>query len=340
MFAFLSAVISAEKLDIDALHNQFGKALRPEFQVRAIDEKGNRRLAVLTTFTVTQGRFELFNPFGDSVAGRCYRLAVVDGDGKVVRDIVPTTTAPSESVGHDLWFEVLRNGQVGRCHELMPDVWKGIAPGRYSLVLIANRRLIHGSPQSFKASRSSLSWEGSWKTPSQDTPLCGSLPVAIEIDKQGNCQLPDLLPLETVDLAATVSEKRELSLSVKIINPTDSWLMIRGMNTYSSMERSLSETVTKHDGSVALRHFLGSGSSNGAGPIKETEAVFVPKDGIVGGVLPHAGFLESGQYHVSVQVHESIYRDKMFVNGKKVTLEPAEWPIVFQSSIRELKVDE
>lgn len=198
--------------------------------------------------------------------------------------------------------------------------------------------MIHGSPRSFKSSPRKLSWEASWRDHNQDAPLCGSSPVSIDIDDQGNCHSPDIRRLDPVDVEATVSEKRELSLSVKIISPDDSWMMIRGMNVYGSLERALSETVTMEDGSTARRSFLPTGGSNGIGPIRESDAVLVPNQGIVGGVLLHAGTLEPGKYRAAVQVHESIYRDKLFESGKKVDRDRADWQVLFQSTPREFVV--
>jgi hypothetical protein len=336
---FISAIGSGEKLDIDALQNQFGNRLQPELRVREIDDRNSREFALLTTIQVNQGRFEFFNPFGDEVIGRCYRVAVVDAEGFVVRNIVPTTAAAPDLAKHDSWLHVYRNGLVGRCHTLPADTWKGIAAGHYSLVLIVNRRMIHGSPQSFRSSPRKRSWEESWRDHSQDTPLCGSPPVSVEIDNQGNCHFPDIRRLEAVDVESTVSEKRELSISVKIISPDDSWMMIRGMNVYDSMTRSLSETVTKEDGSTALRSFRPPGGTSGPGVSEESDAVLVPRHGIVGGVLLHGGSLEPGKYRVAVRVHESIYKDKLFVHGKKVDRDLADWPVRFQSMPRELVVE-
>lgn len=127
----ISAIDTAEKLDINALQTQFGTALQPELRVREVDDPGSRSIAVLATIKVNQGRFEVFNPFGEEVAGRCYRVAVVDEHGVVVRNIVPTTAADPDLAKHDSWLQVDRNGLIGRCHTIPPGTWKGITPGRY-----------------------------------------------------------------------------------------------------------------------------------------------------------------------------------------------------------------
>lgn len=335
----ISAVESAEKLDIDALQNQFGNALQPELRIREVADTGSRKVALLTTIQVNQGRFELFNPFGDEVVGRCYRVALVDAEGVVVRNIVPTTAADRDMVKQNSWLHVSRNGLAGRCHTLPAESWQGISPGRYSLVLIMNRRMIHGSPRSFQSSPRKVSWEESWRDNHQDTPLCGSPPVSVEIDILGNCHFPEIHRLDTVDVEPTVRTKRELTLSVRIVSPEDTWMMIRGMNVYDSMLRTLSETVTNIDGSPADRSFRPPGGTSGPGVSEEFDAVLIPKFAIVGGVLRHAGYLEPGKYRVAVQVHESIYRDKLFVGGKKLERDLATWPVLFRSTPREFVVE-
>lgn len=336
----ISAVESAEKLDIDALQNQFGNALQPELRIREVADTGSRKVALLTTIQVNQGRFELFNPFGDEVVGRCYRVAVVDAEGVVVRNIVPTTSATApDMVKQNSWLHVSRDGLAGRCHTLPAESWQGISPGRYSLVLIMNRRMIHGSPRSFQSSPRKVSWDESWRDNRQDTPLCGSPPVSVDIDIQGNCHFPDIRRLETVDVEPTVSTKRELTLSVRIVSPEDTWMMIRGMNAYDSMLRTLSETVTNIDGTTAERSFRPPGGTSGPGVSEEFDAVLVPKFAIVGGVLRHAGYLEPGTFRVAIQVHESIRRDKLFVDEKKVVRDRAMWPVLFRSTPREFVVE-
>lgn len=339
LILLVSTVNASERLDIDALQTQFGSALQPEIRVREIDDTGSRRIALLTTIQVNQGRFEVFNPFGEEVVGRTYRVAVVDSEGLVVRNIIPTTTVDGDTVKLDSWLQVSRNGLTGCCHSLSTDAWNGIAPGRYSLVLIVNRRTIHGSPLGFQSSRRNASWEESWRDPQQDTPLCGSRPISVDIDAHGNAHFSDIRRFDTVDVEPIVRTNQELSLSVRIVSPEDAWMMIRGMNVYAFMLQTVSETVTKDDGMTADRRFRPTGGASGPLVSEKFDAVHVPKHGIVGGVRLYAGILEPGKYRVTVQVHESLYRDKLFANGMKVERALAEWPVRFQSQPREFVVE-
>lgn len=334
-----SKLCAAEELNVETLQHAVKGAFLPELRVREIGVSGNRRFVLLTTITVQSNRVDFFNPFGDEETGRCYRISIIDAKGTVLRDIVPATSVTQHSLDPGGWIRVHSRGLIGRSHELPIDALSGLPAGQFSLILIIHRRMVYRSPHGNEFMGSPGAGKNAWQSSTQDSALCCSAPVKITINEQGTWQFPDIGPFNAIDIDSNVNLKRDLSISVKLVNPEAAWLVIPGMNIFSSSERPISDVVTREDGSSFQRHFRPQGGSSGIGML-ESHAVYVPKNGVVGGVLPYAGTLEAGSYRVSVQVNESIFRDKLFVNGQKIVRSRSDWPIAFQSDPKEVIVSE
>ena len=184
-----------------------------------------------------------------------------------------------------------------------------------------------------------------WNDPRLDEPCCASLPVVVDVDAQG-----DYRPVlnEGVDGRFAILESdvhvginSDLSLTTRFVNPSEAWLVIPGLDVFTSRRGSARISVVRDDG-VAFNRFtkLRGGTNHYANP-KIKDSVLVPRDGVIGGTEHYAGTLKaSGKYLVTTEIDESIYKDKLFVDGKRVDRELSEWPIVFRSRTTTITVPE
>ena len=74
---------------------------------------------------------------------------------------------------------------------------------------------------------------------------------------------------------------------------------------------------------------------------QESDGILVPRDGVIGGTNPCiADTVRPGNYLVTTEIDESIYKDKLFANGEKVDRKPSEWKTVFRSRAVKITVPE
>lgn len=218
-----------------------------------------------------------------------------------------------------------------------------VPAGRYFLVLLVSKRIVHDSPNSMYNLENQQQWLKRWNDPSLDEPYCASVPAIVDVDEQGHYRPIVAAGTETqfehVESEYHVNSKNELRVSTRFVNPADALMVVRGLEIYEQLDQSSHISVVREDGKPFERFPKIWG---GSGPFfrKESHSVLVPRDGVIGGTEPYSGTLTPGNYQVTTEIDESIYKDKLFVDGKRVIRKPGEWPIVFRSRTTTITVPE
>lgn len=361
LFAFLLIVyncqLSAQELRLEGLPNRSGEWISPDLRVRVLTENGQQRLALIATFEIHRSPLMVFNPFGNQELGRPYRVVMMNSEGKIVHTVVKETSASETPHNTEYWIRGYYRGVFGRCfwtrsREVGSDDrhlndladLPVLSEGRYSLTLLVSQRMFHAPPDPDKITEMVQSWRESWNDPALDEPCCASDLVILDVDDKGNYQLPVDKEVDStfqiLESDAHLNSQGDLSIITRLVNPSESWILVPGMNLYESTEGSVRVSVVREDRSPFER-FKKSWTKSGRGPVMEYDRLLVPRDGVIGGIKPYSGTLETpGKYHITTEIDESIYKDKLFVDGKRVIRKPGEWPIVFRSRTTTITVPE
>lgn len=363
MFACLFLLISvcnlqAQEVPRDAIPNGSGKGVTADLRIRESIQNGQRHLALITTLVIGKESFPIFNPFGNPDIGRPYRVVLTDAQGKIVHTVIKDTSTLAAPQNPAYWVKGLRRGLVGRCFwthksEVISDSrhscdladMPSVAAGRYSLIMLVTGRMFHDPPRYIENAVIEQRWLDSWNNPELDQPRCASTPVMVDVDDKGVYR-----PLlgegvdgrfESLESDALVDSDNNLSITTRLINPSDAWLAVPGMNIYETREYPVRVALVREDGVSFHRFSKPRGVSGQLQHPLESHCVLVPRDGVIGGTLRYAAdTLAPGKYQVTTEIDESIYKDKLFVDGKRVIRKPGEWPIVFRSRTTTITVPE
>jgi len=206
--------------------------------------------------------------------------------------------------------------------------------GRYYLFLLVKNRVIHKRPPEVPDELIPKPWLDNWSDPSLDAPGFASAPVAVEVDREGRyrpVQIHETARYEALEVEPMIDPDHHLQILTRLVNPTESWMMVPGLNLMGTLRNPVQVSVDREDGTAFDRFSDHIGGSYSGTP-RRTDAVLVPRDGVIGGTDSNSGTLERpGRYLVKVEINESIYQDKLFVNGERVHRRPSEWPVVFRS---------
>ena len=352
---FLCFLLSADDLlAIEGLPTSLpvrrGKEFVADLRIRETIENGQRRLVFMTSVNyIGRTKFPIFNPFGKPSAGRPYRVVLIDMNSRIVRHVIESSSALATPPDRANWVGMQRGGLVGQCY-WTPPIQKtttqqnenefvnlpAVPAGRYSLVLVVTERMFHSYPNTMNGSDFEQSWKDSWNNPEWDEPCCASEPVMIDVDGAGNYEpVQDKntgLLFESLESDAVLDPHNNLRTIVRLAMPSESWVAAVEFNLFATRVHPVHMELVREDGAPFDRHIIPGGTSMQLDYPKESHFLLVPRGGIIGGVRPYvAATLAPGKYLITVEIDESIYRDKLFMNGKRVIPESKKWPVAFRS---------
>ena len=322
-------------------------------RVRESTVNGVHRIIVITSLRTNGIDTPVFNPFGRYDIGRPCRVVLTDLNWEYKHTVFEGSSGVSTLRQVANWSILTSGGVVGRTywtrsanntkeHDEHEYANLPIVPaGKYFLVMIVSRRALYSLP-SHSGNHEIL--HDQWNDNKWDEPSFRSDPVYIEVDNNGKYHpiLPEgesagFEPLETI---CRTNDNGTLIITTEFVNPMESWLVAPGMNLHVSLDNPMHVSLLQEDGSQTDRFENLGGISGPAVYRKTSHCVLVPRNGVIGGTEPYSGVLPPGKYLVTSEIDESIYKNKLFVDGKKVTPEGGKWPVAFRSRTTTITVPE
>lgn len=346
-----TSCFGADEIRISSLPTRIARSIAVELRIRELVDVQPAGLALIATLHADLNGHTLFNPFGIDSCGSPYDLVLTDPQWNIVKTIVRGERVPQAIPDRTTWIHAQSGGIVGRCFRLLQPSSMEIAQetdgmmvlptmpaGRYYLFLLVKNRIAHKRPPESPDEVIQKQWLDGWNASLHDASGFASLPVAVDVDREGRYQPVQTdgtdARFEVLEVQPTIDSDHHLRILTRLINPTESWMMVPGLNLMGTLRNPVQVSVDREDGAAFDRFPDHIGGSYSMAP-RRTDAVLVPRDGVIGGTDSNAATLKQpGGYLVKVEINESIYLDKLFVNGERVHRGPSEWPVVFRSPTR------
>lgn len=350
---------SAQEVSIPSMPTQIRESVFLELRVRESMENGLVRLVVIATFRSNDSIVDLFNPLGWYSWGRPFHVVLTDSNFKILHKVTRSSSGMAVPQGSDHWGRMGRESLSGRSFwTLSPDTAPGrlgkdqrssdelaqfpvVPAGRYYLILLATKRMTFPRPNgSFETQQQ---WLKEWNDPSLDEPAFASPPAIVDVDAQGVYHpiVPEGVETQfsAVESEYRVDTKGDLSVTTRFVSPTSAMLVIRDFNIYEKADQPTHVVVTREDGQPFDRFTRLWGGSGRFRRIV-SDSITMPRDCVVGGTELYSGSLPPGKYQVTTEIDESIYANKLFLFGEKLTPEGGKWPIAFRSRTTTITVPE
>lgn len=328
--------------DLSSKPHHYRERMFPHLLVRQRFDGERQSIAFLAQLRSRGGR--VFNPFGDTKVGRCYRIVLLNMAGAVVHEIVSTT--PSPVPDDEFLFPTLQDGLVGRCHwtdldtidpRNRPDDAASLpllATGRYLCMLIFTARAFpaDGWP-SYRNNPEA------WNAPMMSKDVCASKPVPLYLDEARHWWLDEQkIPISTfsaLEVEPHTNASHDLAMTVWLVTPETRELVVPVYDLFlPRRDRALRWSVSRDDGFALGRFRRIQGGSYTHSLASHADIREIPRNGIVGGYRSQLGtFTEGGDYRVSVTVDESIFADTRFDRGKEMKPGPDGWKPAYRSPV-------
>lgn len=354
---FLGKWAHGEEPLVSSLPTRIGHSFVPELRVRESIESGQRRLALIVSLVSIEGTNGLFNPLGLPHLGRPYRIVLVDSQGTIRHTVVRGSPPQVTPIDRKDWTWMSRGGLAGRCFwesrsttlddrtsDDLADL-PVVEAGRYTLILLVAKRIIDIPPHPRLPQEEQQKWRDRWNDPSQDEPCFASIPVVVDVDANGTylplCREGENLQFDQMEVNPTLDPHGRLSLVVRLVNPSEAWLMAPTMNLFDPRRNPMHTSIVREDGQAFSRFPTSRRSSSQLYEPLASHGLLVPRDGVIGGTNSYATVLKiPGRYVVAAEIDESIYKEKLIVDGRTVRRDPSEWKTVFRSRTTTITVPE
>ncbi len=332
--------------DIRLLPGQSPRGVVPELRVRERIDAGIKKLAFIVTFSGKSGAF-IHNPFGHDELGRDYQVVLVDGQGMSMAEIIPITSAPSETT-LEQWVHATSNGIIGRCFWACSQKQDGtvllpaVPEGDYFYSLVVSKRLLHFPVRPEDSSPRFEKWKSEWNSPRLDEPCCVSQSIPVHVDKAGGYHLTakdsDKL-FKSFEIDPSVNPSGVIRSRFWIIFDRETDLSVFHCNLAEDSDGPDHWNLVRSDGAPftpLARPISGKGYFRNV-----SDRIRVPQWGIMGGTRAGIAIPEPpGQYTITAEIDESLYWERVYDPQTNARRQPPqkEWPIVFRSEPRVIEV--